>query len=116
MISETYSEDVFIADYTNYVIKSGSESVLLYKGVVVGTKETGIIPSFVIHNDHRYLFEVVNNEHNPAVFKRADGSKVSQCECIIYSNRKALLQHVTDFWPILAEQVCWQHPCILQRA
>ena len=29
---------------------------------------------------------------------------------------KALLQHVTDFWPILAEQVCWQHPCILQRA
>ena len=53
MISETYSEDVFIADYTNYVIKSGSESVLLYKGVVVGTKEVGIIPSFVIHNEHR---------------------------------------------------------------
>lgn len=42
MISETYSEDVFIADYTNYVIKSGSESELLYKGVV-GTKETGIM-------------------------------------------------------------------------
>jgi hypothetical protein len=29
---------------------------------------------------------------------------------------EALLQHVTDFWPILAKQVCWQHPCILQRA
>ena len=87
MISETYSEDVFIADYTNYVIKSGAESELLYKGVVVGTKEVGIIPSFVIHNEHRYLFEVVNNEHNPAIFKRADGSKVSQCECIIYSHR-----------------------------
>jgi type III restriction enzyme len=32
------------------------------------------------------------------------------------TNEMALLQHVTDFWPILAKQVCWQHPCILQRA
>ena len=98
MISETYSEDVFIADYTNYVIKSGSESVLLYKGVVVGTKEVGIIPSFVIHNEHRYLFEVVNNEHNPAIFKRADGSKVSQCECIIYSHRNDNRKGWRCFW------------------
>ena len=86
MISETYSQDVFIADFTDYVGKQEPESAS-YKGVVVGTKENGIIPSFVLHDEHRYPFEVVNNEHNPAVFKRPDGSMLPQCECIIYSNR-----------------------------
>ncbi len=46
MISETYSQDVFIADFTDYVGKQEPEPVS-YKGVVVGTKENGIIPSFV---------------------------------------------------------------------
>ena len=43
---------------------------------------------------------------------------INQLYCVYCGtpNNKALLQHVTDFWPILAEQVCWQHPCILQRA
>ena len=85
MISKTYCEDVFIADFTDYVTKNGAK--LQYKGVVVGTRDTGIIPSFVIHNQHRCTFEVVNNEHNSAAFKRSDGSMVPQCECIIYSNR-----------------------------
>lgn len=37
--------------------------------------------------EHNVLFRVVNNEHNPAVFKRADGSSVTQCECIVYADR-----------------------------
>jgi hypothetical protein len=46
-----------------------------------------------------------------------DGRKVSLNKQLSdMANKKALLQHVTDFWPILAKQVCWQHPCILQRA
>lgn len=86
MISEAYSEDVFIADFTDYTGKTDSGRVP-FKGVVVGTKENGIIPSFVLHDEHKFPFKVVNNEHNPAVFKRSDGSMVSQCECIIYSDR-----------------------------
>lgn len=30
---------------------------------------------------------MVNNEHNPALFTRDDGTKVSQCECIVFSER-----------------------------
>lgn len=86
MISETYSEDVFIADFTDYIGKLETKLVP-YKGVVIGTRENGIIPSFVLHDEHKYPFKVVNNEHNPAMFKRSDGSMTSQCECIIYSER-----------------------------
>ena len=86
MISERFSEDVFIADFSNYVGKPTSVPVP-YRGVVVGTNENGIIPSFVIHNENRVPFKVVNNEHNPSVFKRKDGTQEAQCECIAYSER-----------------------------
>ena len=61
MISETYNENVFIADFTDYVGKPGSNPVS-YKGVVVDTKDNGIIPSFEIHDEHHCPFVVVNNE------------------------------------------------------
>jgi hypothetical protein len=86
MISEAYSGTVFIADFTDYVNKPEAQPVD-YRGVIVGTEENGIIPSFVIRNDNGFPFIVVNNEHNPAVFTREDGSKASQCECIIYADR-----------------------------
>ena len=54
---------------------------------MVGIHENGIIPSFIIHDDHAFPFRVINNEHNPAVFKREDGSHVTQCECIVYADR-----------------------------
>jgi amino acid adenylation domain-containing protein len=44
------------------------------------------------------------------------GSDIIQIVDLEQPIEMALLQHVTDFWPILAKQVCWQHPCILQRA
>lgn len=86
MISKVFSGDVFIADFNNFVGKPGYESVP-FRGVVVAPEDNGIIPSFIIHNFNRYPFSVVNNEHNPASFKRPDGSMVSQCECIVYAER-----------------------------
>jgi len=86
MISESYKEGVFIADFTNYIENHDAE-IINKKGVVVETEENGIIPSFAIHNENRCPFAVVNNEHNLAVFKRQDGSLVSQCECIVYAER-----------------------------
>ena len=86
IIREKYSKDVFIADFTKYAGGENAESVP-HKGVVVGTQENGIIPSFVIRDKNAFPFFVVNNEHNPSVFKRPDGTLTSQCECMIYSER-----------------------------
>ena len=86
MISEGYSQDVYIADFTNFVGKPGYDN-LPCQGVMVGIQENGIIPSFIIHDERAFPFSVINNEHNPAVFKREDGSPASQCECIVYSER-----------------------------
>lgn len=86
MISEGYSQDVYIADFTNFVKKPGYDN-LPCQGVMVDIQENGIIPSFVIRNEHAFPFRVINNEHNPAVFKREDGKPSTQCECIIYADR-----------------------------
>ena len=86
MISEGYSQDVYIADFTNFVGKPGYDN-LPCQGVMVGIQENGIIPSFIIHDERAFPFSVINNEHNPAVFKREDGSSMTQCECIVYSER-----------------------------
>lgn len=86
MISKTYNEDVFIADFTDYVGKQESKPVP-YKGVVVDIEDNGVIPSFTIHNEYHCPFVVVNNEHNPSVFKRSDGTRVPQCECMVYAER-----------------------------
>lgn len=86
MISEKYFERVYIADFTDYVNDPDNESAD-YKGVIVGNRENGIIPSFILHNDNGYPFDVINNEHNKAFFKRPDGSVMTQCECIIFADR-----------------------------
>lgn len=86
MISKKFCQDVFIADFTNYV-NGDSDGSVPYKGVIVDTEENGIIPSFLIHNKNGFPFFVVNNEHNLAVFKRPNGTLVSQCECIIFAER-----------------------------
>ena len=86
MISEGYSQDVYIADFTNFVGKPGYDN-LPCQGVMVGIQENGIIPSFIIRDERAFPFSVINNEHNPAVFKREDGSSMTQCECIVFSER-----------------------------
>ena len=87
MISERYRQDVFIADFTSFVGKAGYDN-LPCQGVMVGIQECSIIPSFVIRDEHAFPFIVINNEHNPAVFKRGDGTPMTQCECIAYAERK----------------------------
>lgn len=86
MISDAFTETVYVADFTDYVSKKGKDAVPC-SGVFVGTQENGIIPSFVLTDDKSYPFVVVNNEKNGALYTKDDGSKVSQCECIIYAER-----------------------------
>ena len=86
MISEKYSEKVFIADFTDYA-NDPTANPTNHKGVVVGNIDNGIIPSFIIHNENGYSFNVVNNEHNKAIFKRPDGTQATQCEGIVFSDR-----------------------------
>lgn len=86
MISEIYTETVYVADFTNYFGKEGNDAAPC-QGVLVGTQENEIIPSFVLTDDNSYPFVVVNNEKNAAFFTKEDGKKVSQCECIIYADR-----------------------------
>ena len=86
MISESYCQDVFIADFTNYTSSPRAKDVPT--GVVITTRDNGLIPSFVLHDKNQYPFIVINNENNKSTFKRSDGSLVSQCECIIHADRK----------------------------
>lgn len=86
MISEAYSETVYVADFTDYVSKNGLAAAPC-SGVLVGKQENGIIPSFVLTDDNSHPFIVVNNEKNGYLYTRDDGTKVPQCECLIYADR-----------------------------
>ena len=86
MISEVYSETVYVADFTDYVSKNGRDAAPC-SGVLVGKQENGIIPSFVLTDDNSLPFVVVNNEENGYLYTRDDGTKVPQCECLIYADR-----------------------------
>ena len=86
MISEAFDGDVYIADFTDYNNTPGVEPAS-FSGVTVGTEENGILASFVLRNPNGVQFAVVNNERNPAVFTREDGTKVSNCECIVHTDR-----------------------------
>lgn len=86
MISETFHCGVFISDYTRYGqtqdARQGS-----FTGVRIRTEDDGIIPSFGLTNENNVPLVVVNNEENMGFYTRSNGEKVSQCECIVYSDR-----------------------------
>ena len=86
MISERFSSQVYIADFTEFS-NSPDAPELDDDGVVVSSEKNGQVPSFVVTDDNGYPFIVINNEKNPSMFKREDGSKVSQCECIVFAER-----------------------------
>ena len=86
MISEKFNEDVYIADFTEYNGTPGKNPVD-YTGVTVETKKNEILPSFVLWNPNKVQFILVNNEKNQIEFSRKDGTKVSNCECIIHTDR-----------------------------
>lgn len=86
MINEAYSETVYVADFTDYVSKNGRDAAPCLS-VLVGTQENEIIPSFVLTDNNSHPFIVVNNEKNGYLYTRDDGTKVPQCECIIYADR-----------------------------
>lgn len=86
MISSIYNEDVFVSDYTQYS-NGGGILQASFRGVVIDTEDKGIIPSFLLTDRNRYPFVSINNERNPALFRRIDGTICSQCECIFYAHR-----------------------------
>ena len=49
MISEAFTGDVYIADFTDYASKPDAEPVD-YSGVVVLSQDNGVIPSFILHD------------------------------------------------------------------
>jgi len=86
MISESFQEDVFIADFTEYNNTPGLQSDEFF-GVTVGTKDYGVVPSFVVTDKNRVTFVVINNEKNLGFYTLPDNNKVPQCECIIHTDR-----------------------------
>lgn len=86
MISEAFDEDVFIADFTEYNNTHGSQSTD-FSGVTIGKEKNGIISSFILNNPNKVQVKVVNNENNQPVYTREDKTKVSNCECIIHTDR-----------------------------
>lgn len=86
MIKQTTTDDIFVADFTRYKA-SHPEEEIPNDGVLISNCENGIVPSLWIENPNHHPIDVVNIEHNPALFKRADGTLRTQCECICYAIR-----------------------------
>lgn len=85
--STTYNTDVYVADFTEYN-KSAHTAPAPAAGVFVDVVDNGIIPSFALTDKNAHPFEVINLEQNKSMLKRDDGTKVSQCECIMYALRE----------------------------
>ncbi len=96
MIKETFSSDLYIGDYTRYVSNHPSSP---YRGVVADVNKLPCIQAFSLHNPDSITFDFVNFEYNPALFKREDGSKASQCECMC----EACAEEDVTHWLMLLE-------------
>lgn len=86
MNKETFSQTVYVSDYTHYN-EGNKDNPMPYKGVVVTTEPSPVISSFEIQDNKSIPFETINIELNPALLKRKDGSLASQCECIFTAIR-----------------------------
>ena len=84
---QTFDTDVYVVDFTEYN-KSAHTTPAPAAGVFVDVVDNGIIPSFLLTDKNAHPFEVINLEQNKSMLKRADGTKVSQCECIIFALRE----------------------------
>jgi len=87
MISEKFNRKIYIADFTDYN-NTQSNELIPFSGVVIGTIDNGILPSFELTNDNNVDLVVINNEKNKGFYKKSNGQQVSQCECIIHTDRQ----------------------------
>ena len=90
-----FESEVYIGDYTEYV-KTHEDCG--YNGVVMKNMPLPYISSLHIHNPVHIPMMGVNFEENEDVFKRADGTMVSNCECMLVSDKSS-----KKGWLLLAE-------------
>lgn len=90
-----YESEVYIGDYTEYV-KSHPDCG--YHGVVISNMPIALISSLHIHNPVHIPMMGVNFEKNLDVFKSGDGTIVSNCECMLVSDKAS-----KKGWLFLAE-------------
>ena len=90
-----YESEVYIGDYTEYV-KSHPDCG--YHGVVISNMPIALMSSLHIHNPVHIPMMGVNFEENLDVFKSGDGTIVSNCECMLLSDKAS-----KKGWLLLAE-------------
>lgn len=90
-----FESEVYIGDYTEYV-KTHADCGI--DGVVMKNMPLPHIASLHIHNPIHIPMQGVNFEANEEVFKREDRSKVSNCECMLVSDKSS-----RKGWLLLAE-------------
>lgn len=93
--STRFESEVYIGDYTEYVkthVDCG------YNGVVMKNMPLPYIASLHIHNPVHIPMIGVNFEENEEVFKRTAGTTVSNCECMLVSDKSS-----RKGWLLLAE-------------
>ena len=90
-----YESEVYIGDYTEYV-KSHPDCG--YHGVMMSNMPIALISSLHIHNPIHIPIMGVNFEENLDVFRSWDGTTVSNCECMLVSDKAS-----KKGWLLLAE-------------
>lgn len=103
-----FESEVYVGDYTEYVKKHADCG---YNGVVMKNMPLPYIASLHIHNPIHIPMVGVNFEENKEVFKRADGTTVSNCECMLVSDKSS-----KKGWLLLAElKYCGGSQLAVQR-
>lgn len=79
-----YVGDVYVADYTQF---ASVHPEMAERGVCISDVKPELIGSLMFRNPNGVKVLSVNFEKNPAVFTRASGEKVSNCECMLVSEQ-----------------------------
>lgn len=103
-----FESEVYIGDYTEYVKTHPNCG---YNGVVMKNMPIPYIASLHIHNPIHIPMQGLNFEENEEVFKRGDRTKVSNCECMLVSDKSS-----RKGWLLLAElKYCGGSQVAVQR-
>ena len=98
----TFISSFFVSDYTNY---KGAEQIPA-KGVDIIDKTLPVFkewPPLCFVNPYGVPVLIANMEKNPAICKRANGTKCKQCECLCIS----IMPEADDIpWFALVELKC----------
>ena len=103
-----FESEVYVGDYTEYVKKHADCG---YDGVVMKNMPLPDIASLHLQNPVHIPMLGVNFEENEEIFQREDKSKVSNCECMLVSDKSS-----KKGWLLLAElKYCGGSQLAVQR-